>query len=255
MSVRTVQRKLAPGRFITLEGGEGVGKSTQIARLKDRLEAEGVAVLTTREPGGSPGAEAMRHVLLSGFAKPMGPAAEAMLFAAARLDHLDTKIRPALAAGQWVLCDRFADSTRVYQGALGQVDMALLLSLEGLVVAETRPDLTLILDIDAQKGLARAAARRGSAQTDRFEAENLTAHIAMREAFLAIAREEPARCAIIDADQTLDDVHEAIWRTVRMRLLSGPDGPRPPSAPDAAQPETPQTPPARRRRKVTRTMA
>src|SRR5689334_16425665 len=141
------------GRFITFEGGEGTGKSTQVQRLARQLISRGIEVVLTREPGGSPGAEAIRHVLLSGAAKPLGPDAEAMLFAAARDDHVRSLIAPALARCQWVLCDRFADSTRVYQGALGQVDPRLIRSLERIAVGDCVPDLTLILDLPAFVGL------------------------------------------------------------------------------------------------------
>lgn len=151
----------AGGSFITFEGGEGAGKSTQIRRLAAHLRARsGRPVLTTREPGGSVKAETIREALLSGLAKPYGPFAEALLFSAARIDHLDTRIRPALARGEIVLCDRFADSTRAYQGAAGGLDPAVLSALERVVVGPTRPDLTLILDCDPELGLARARARQ-----------------------------------------------------------------------------------------------
>src|SRR5579863_2668447 len=141
------------GKFITFEGGEGTGKSTQAATLARHLESAGIKVLLTREPGGSPGAEIIRHVLLSGAAKPFGPEAEAMLFAAARDDHVRTTILPALDAGRWVICDRFADSTRVYQGVLGKVDHRLLKSLERVAVGDLAPDLTVILDVPVELGL------------------------------------------------------------------------------------------------------
>ena len=144
------------GRFITFEGGEGAGKSTQVERLRQRLEARGTMVVTTREPGGSPRAERIRQSLLSGEAKGFGPFAEALMFSAARMDHLDQTIRPALERGAFVLCDRFADSTRAYQGVLGAVDEALIEKLERAVVDETRPDLTFILDVPADIGLGRA---------------------------------------------------------------------------------------------------
>lgn len=207
----------ATGRFITFEGGEGAGKSTQVRRLLARLQAAGIDAVGTREPGGSTGAEIMRHLILSGAAKPLGPLAEATLFAAARADHLDTTIRPALARGAWVVCDRFADSTRVYQGALGNVDPRLIAALEQVTVGETRPDLTLILDLPAEEGLARAAARSGQG-ADRFESEGLAFHRALREAFRALAAEEPARCVLIDASGTPEAVEEAIWQAVSTRL-------------------------------------
>lgn len=208
----------ARGRFVTLEGGEGAGKSTQIRRLAARLRERGLDVVETREPGGSPRAEALREVILSGRAKPLGPGGEALLFAAARMDHLETRIRPALSRGDWVLCDRFADSTRAYQGALGALDPALLASLERVALDGTRPDLTLILDAPAEIGMARAEARRGAAAADRFESEGLESHRTLRDAFLAIARAEPARCVVIDAAGPPEMVETAIWAAVRARF-------------------------------------
>jgi dTMP kinase len=211
----------APGRgqFITLEGGEGVGKSTQAQLLAQRLEPMGVSVVVTREPGGSPGAEALRDVILSGKAAPFGPAGEAILFSAARIDHIDHTIAPALNRGEWVICDRFADSTRAYQGAAGKLDPALIASLERVAVGDVRPDLTLILDLPTQMGLARATARRGEREkADRFEREDTAFHETLREAFLDIARNEPERCAVIDADKSPQEVAQAIWACVRERL-------------------------------------
>src|SRR5262250_1076550 len=158
------------GRFITFEGGEGTGKSTQAAILAERLKAFGLMVVLTREPGGSPGAEAIRHVILSGAAQPLGSHAEAILFAAARDDHVQELIRPALDDGKWVVCDRFADSTRIYQGVLGNVDPRVIRSLERIAVGDTRPDVTCILDVPPETGLARALRRRGASSADRFEA-------------------------------------------------------------------------------------
>src|SRR6267154_3713120 len=164
------------GRFITFEGGEGTGKSTHAALLADRLKGLGIGVVLTREPGGSPGAEVIRHVLLSGVAKPLGAEAEALLFAAARDDHVRTTIEPALARGAWVICDRFIDSNRVYQGTLGNLDPNLIRALERVTVGELRPDLTFILDVPAEIGLARAGTRRAGESADRFEAESLAFH-------------------------------------------------------------------------------
>ncbi len=208
------------GVFVTFEGGEGAGKSTQIARLAEHLRRGGHRpVLTTREPGGSPRAEAIREALLAGVAKPYGPFAEALLFSAARIDHLDTLIRPALARGEIVLCDRFTDSTRAYQGAAGGIEPALLASLERVVVGPTQPDLTLILDLDPEIGLARARARSGpSEEPDRFEAETLDFHRRLREAFLRIAAAEPGRCAVIDAGAEAEAVEAAIRAVVAERM-------------------------------------
>jgi dTMP kinase len=208
------------GTFITLEGGEGVGKSTQMRHLIARLQSRGVEAISTREPGGSPGAEILRDLLLSGMIKDLGPKAEAILFAAARIDHIDHTIAPALAANKWVVCDRFADSTRAYQGALGGLDPGFLRALERVTVGETRPDLTLILDLPPEIGLARAAARRGAGQaSDRFEGEGLAFHEALRKAYLAIAAAEPERCVLVDADHSEEEVAQAIWDTVSYRLF------------------------------------
>ncbi|MGB7035391.1 MAG: dTMP kinase [Xanthobacteraceae bacterium] len=206
------------GKFITFEGGEGTGKSTQAAMLALRLEAVGLHVHLTREPGGSPGAEIIRHVLLSGAAKPFGPDAEAMLFAAARDDHVRSTILPALDAGTWVICDRFADSTRVYQGVLGQVDQRLIKGLERVSIGDLVPDLTVILDVSVEVGLERATARRGAAEADRFEAENDEFHEKLRQAYLAIAAQEPERCVVIDAAAPKEIVARKIWNAVGTKL-------------------------------------
>ena len=206
------------GKFITFEGGEGTGKSTQAGLLANKLESLGLGVLLTREPGGSPGAEIIRHVLLSGAAKPLGADAEAMLFAAAREDHVRCTIEPALAAGKWVVCDRFADSTRVYQGALGQVDRRLIKGLERVSIGNLLPDLTLILDVSVDVALERLALRRGDAVPDRFEAENVEFHEKLREAFRALAADEPERCVIIDASVPRVQVAKDIWDTVQAKL-------------------------------------
>jgi dTMP kinase len=206
------------GKFITFEGGEGTGKSTQAAMLALRLESLGLGVQLTREPGGSPGAEIIRHVLLSGAAKPFGPEVEAMLFAAARDDHVQCTILPALEFGKWVICDRFADSTRVYQGILGQVDERLIKGLERVSIGDLMPDLTIILDVPVDVGLERIKLRRGAAKPDRFEAENTDFHQKLRRAFLAIAAAEPQRCVAIDASATKDVVAKEIWDVVKSRL-------------------------------------
>ena len=206
------------GKFITFEGGEGTGKSTHAAMLTHRLESLGLGVLLTREPGGSPGAEAIRHVLLSGAAKPFGPEAEAMLFAAARDDHVNCSILPALTAGKWVVCDRFADSTRVYQGVLGKIDRRLIRALERVSIGALSPDLTFVLDVPAALGQERAARRRGTSNPDRFEAEENEFHENLRQAYLALAASEPDRCVIVDASAAKDDVAKRIWATVNSRL-------------------------------------
>jgi dTMP kinase len=207
------------GRFITFEGGEGAGKSSHVRLLAQRLQAHGLDTVVTREPGGSLGAEIIRHVILSGAAKPLGAGAEAILFAAARDDHLNETIRPALARGAWVICDRFADSTRVYQGVLGEVDRNLIHALERVIVGPDQPDLTLILDVPAELGLKRAAARRGTGQADRFESESVVYHAKLREAFRALAAEEPKRCTLIDSTQPRSEVADRIWDVVQHRLM------------------------------------
>jgi dTMP kinase len=206
------------GKFITFEGGEGAGKSTQAALLKKTLCGMGIGVVLTREPGGSPGAEIIRHVLLSGAAKRLGPNAEALLFAAARAEHLDAAIRPALRSGRWVICDRFLDSTRAYQGIVGKVGLPFIKGLERLTVGASKPNLTFILDLPAEIGLARAHARRGDAGPDRFETEDLAYHRALNAAFRAIASEERERCVLIDAREPQQHVAAEILQVVCKRL-------------------------------------
>ncbi len=209
----------AHGAFITVEGGEGGGKSTQTRALVERLRLHGVDAVATREPGGSEVAERIRSALLAGRFEALGMKAEALLFAAARIDHLDRRIRPALAAGRWVVCDRFHDSTRAYQGAHGGADAAFLGALERVSLEGTRPDLTLVLDLPAELGLERALRRRGAAANpDRFERQSPSFHQTLRDAFLDIAAREPQRCVIVDATQSPEEVEQAIWDAVRHRL-------------------------------------
>ncbi|WP_293902874.1 dTMP kinase [Phenylobacterium sp.] len=207
---------MARGRFITFEGGEGAGKSTQVQRLAVRLTADGREVVATREPGGSPGAESVRDLVLRGAADRWSPVTETLLMYAARRDHIERVIRPALARGAWVVCDRFADSTRAYQGAAGGTDPGLIAALETYVLEATRPDLTLVFDLPAEVGLARAHARAGAEM--RFESKGMAFHQRLREAFCAIAAREPERCAVIDACATMDAVEAAIWEAVTARL-------------------------------------
>jgi dTMP kinase len=206
------------GRFITFEGGEGTGKSTHCALLSDRLKSFGINLVLTREPGGSPGAEAIRHVLMSGAAKPLGAEAEAMLFAAARDDHVRNTIEPALLRGAWVISDRFLDSTRVYQGTLGHVDPKFIRALERVTVGNLKPDLTFILDVPADIGLSRASKRRGERAADRFEAESLAMHQELREAYRLLVVSESARCILIDATEPKSVVADRIWKSVNERL-------------------------------------
>ena len=210
------------GKFITFEGGEGTGKSTQIDLLRDRLAATGRKITVTREPGGTATAEAIRRLILSGAAEQMGPEGEAILFAAARADHVEKVIRPALAAGEWVLCDRFFDSTHVYQGVAGGVDDGLLLALDRVAVGRTRPHLTFILDLPASVGLARARQRRREedGEPDRFEREDAALHEKRRAAFIDLALAEPKRCVVIDADRPAEAIADEIWQVVSTRFLS-----------------------------------
>jgi dTMP kinase len=226
------------GRFITFEGGEGSGKSTQARRLADRLGELGHEVTVTREPGGSPFAERLRTLILDPAVERHSALSEALVFCAARADHLDELIRPALAAGRFVVCDRFSDSTRVYQGYAGQVEPRLLEALDLIVVGHTRPDLTIVVDIPAEIGLARAAVRQGtlapaqngqgakqprSLLADRFESRDLAFHKRLREGFREIARLEPQRCVVVDGQRSVDEVARDVWTAVHTRLLGGAD--------------------------------
>jgi dTMP kinase len=215
---------MTTGRFITFEGGEGVGKSTQAKALAERLTARGREVVVTREPGGTAFAEAVRELILRADAAPKSALAEALLFSAARADHLDQLIRPALARGAVVISDRFADSTRAYQGAAGGLDTAAITTLEALTLGGTRPDLTILLDLDPKTGLARANQRRG-AQTpgtfiavDTFEGRTLAFHERLRAAFLDLARAEPKRVVTISAFGNPLTVADQVWDAVSARL-------------------------------------
>lgn len=218
MAEATVKRTPGRGRFISFEGGEGSGKSTQIRLLADRLAATKLRTIVTREPGGSPGAEIIRHLVLSGMGKLLGADAETLLFAAARDDHVRTIIEPALKQGVWVLCDRFFDSTRVYQGILGKVAPGVLNAMQRVTIGDLKPDLTIILDVPVQVGLKRAAARRGGAAADRFEAEDIKFHQQLREAYRQIAAAEPQRCVLIDATEEPNIVAANVWSAVRDRF-------------------------------------
>ena len=211
---------MARGRFITFEGGEGAGKSTQVRRLTARLRERGLDVVATREPGGSPGAEAIRDLVLKGEADRWSPTTETLLMYGARRDHIERTILPALERGAWVVCDRFADSTRAYQGGAGGVDPAFISALETYLLADVRPDLTLVFDLPVEVGLARAeafAASAGHAET-RFESKGLAFHERLRAAFLTIAATEPGRCAVIDAAGDIETVETRVWEAVNGRL-------------------------------------
>lgn len=208
--------KTQPGRFITLEGGEGAGKSTQIAGLAKRLEDAGIGVITTREPGGAPGADTIRSILVSGDTNRWDPMSEALLNFAARREHLIRTIWPALERGHWVLSDRFADSTMAYQGYGHGVDRALIDALYRAAVGDFRPDMTLMLDLPVAEGLRRANQRNNASATaeDRYERMDVAFHERLRAGFLAIAAAEPDRCVVIDAAGAPDEVAMRIWASV-----------------------------------------
>jgi dTMP kinase len=220
MAKPAAKRGPGRGRFITFEGGEGSGKSTQIKMLAKRLDRTGLRNITTREPGGSTGAEIIRHLVLSGMGKLLGPDAETLLFAAARDDHVRSVILPALTQGAWVLCDRFFDSTRAYQGSLGKVAPDLLNAMQRVTIGDLKPDLTVILDVPVEVGMRRASVRRGNGMPDRFEGEDIRFHQGLREAYRRIADQDPQRCVLIDATADPDAVAEAVWSAVRARLVT-----------------------------------
>ncbi|MEI7600434.1 MAG: dTMP kinase [Aestuariivirga sp.] len=207
-----------PSLFITFEGGEGSGKSTQIRKLATRLEAAGRDVLITREPGGTPEAEAVRALLVSGDVARWTPKSEALLNYAAREQHLEQVIRPALAEGRIVLCDRFMDSTRAYQGYAGGCELGFIDALERAVVGTTRPNLTLVFDLDPAIGLARAKSRGDAVAEDRYERKGLAFHQKLREGFLDILRKDPKRCRLVDAAQDIDAVADDVWSVVEGAL-------------------------------------
>lgn len=206
------------GRLITLEGGEGAGKSTQARILVNRLVRAGRRVMATREPGGSPAAEEIREALLSGAVSKFGSLAEAVLFSTARADHIEYAIAQGLRQGKWIVCDRFLDSTRAYQGAAGGVSRSLIEALERVTLRGVLPDLTIILDIPTRDGLSRVAQRLGAELPDRFEAQEIVMHERVRRAFLDIAEDEPERCVVIDANQPEGVVAEDVWEAVTERL-------------------------------------
>jgi dTMP kinase len=207
---------MAKGKFITFEGGEGAGKSTQVARLAAALRGAGHQVLETREPGGSEGAEEIRELLVHGSVDRWDAMTEALLHFAARREHLLHTVLPALEAGTWVLSDRFADSTMAYQGYGHDIGRGPIDALYSLVVGKFRPDLTLILDLPVDQGLGRAAGRRAGG--DRYERMDGGFHERLRQGFLEIAQGDPARCVVIDAGGAVEAVHEAVCAAVIRRL-------------------------------------
>jgi dTMP kinase len=213
----------ARGRFITLEGGEGAGKSTQIRRLAARLESAGIAVLVTREPGGAPAAEDVRRLLVEGDPGRWQPITEALLHYAARAEHVARTIRPALAAGTWVVCDRFADSTMAYQGYGHRLGRAPVLALDRVVLAGFKPDLTLVLDLPVAAGLARARIRgsgrsQQSDPADRYERMGRSFHERVRRGFHDIVRREPRRCVLVPAQGEPEAVTSRLWRALAQRF-------------------------------------
>ncbi len=200
------------GRFIAFEGGEGAGKSTQVKAVVARLRDAGLEVVQTREPGGSPGAEALRDLLVQGDAGRWSPLSELLMMYAARSDHLEKVIRPALSRGAWVICDRFADSSRAYQGAGGGVAPAFIEQIDAEVVADTQPDLVLVMDMPVAAGLKRAAARGDS--ENRFESKGTAFHERLRQGFLARASAVPDRYRVIDADRSIETIRDDIWSTL-----------------------------------------
>jgi dTMP kinase len=218
---------MASGRFITFEGGEGSGKSTQAKLLLDALRRRGIDALVTREPGGSPFAEQVRELILSPAIAAHTPLSEALLFYAARADHLHKTIRPALGVGRWVICDRFSDSTRVYQCEAGGLPLEVFNALEQMVVTLTFPDLTFILDVPAEVGLSRVATRRlaqalSGEASDAFEKRDVAFHERLREGFLDIAKAEPHRCVVIDGTAEPVAIFDQVWAQVERRMLARP---------------------------------
>jgi len=204
-----------PGRFITLEGGEGAGKSTQIQVIKDYLLSRGNDVVVTREPGGTPEGQEIRNLLVSGDKDKWSPLSETLLILADRAAHLERIIRPALAEGKYVVCDRFFDSTKAYQGVAGGLGLDVIHNLQQPVLGTTLPDITLLLDIDPEKGLRRAQERGGEL---RFESKTLAYHRTLRNAFLDFAAQEPDRIFVIDADRDVEAVSADILAVLDERL-------------------------------------
>ncbi|GAA0536113.1 dTMP kinase [Rhizomicrobium palustre] len=205
-----------PGRFITFEGGEGTGKSTQAKRLQAALAERKISALVTREPGGSPGAEEIRALVLRGEPARWSPLTEALLFYAARADHTERTIKPALAEGKWVICDRFSDSSYAYQGGGRGLARETVRRIEAIAIDDFKPDLTLILDLPVEIGLKRSLERHGNVET-RFEEMDLDVHARMRKTYLDIAKRNPSRCVVIDANQDIDAVEKAVFSAVKKR--------------------------------------
>lgn len=212
--------RVPAGKFITFEGGEGAGKSTQIARLANRLEKKGIAAITTREPGGTDAAEAVRRLLVTGEAARWDGVSEALLLFAARRSHAEELIKPALEEGKWVLCDRFADSTTAYQGIVRGIGEDAVKTLYKLTLGDFAPDLTLILDINPAAGLKRSHARNHAEATGetRFEEMGKDFHDKLRQAYRKIAQDNSGRCELIDASGPEGAVAEKVWQIVARRF-------------------------------------
>lgn len=209
---------MTTGVFITLEGGEGAGKSTQLKLLEERLTTFGIDTVRTREPGGVPSAETIRDLLVNGKTDKWRPLTETLLHFAARHEHISRLVQPALEKGQWVLCDRFADSTAAYQGYAQNIDLETISTLYGLTVGKLEPNLTVILDLPVEVGLERAD-DRGVGGT-RYEQMGLEFHQRLRDGFLQIAADNPHRCSIVDATQSIEQISEDIMTLVQQRYLS-----------------------------------
>ena len=205
-----------PGRFISFEGGEGAGKSTQARRLAAALEKRGISCVITREPGGSPGAEEIRSLLVNGDPGRWEALTETLLLYAARADHVARTIKPAMEEGRWVLCDRFADSSWAYQGAGRGLDRETVRRIEAVAIGDFKPDLTFVLDLPAEEGLKRANARAST--ESRFEQFDIGFHERLRQAFLDIAKRAPDRCRVIDASADENTVAQAIWKAAAARF-------------------------------------
>lgn len=205
------------GRFITFEGGEGSGKTTQLKRLVEALKERGIDCVLTREPGGSPGAEEIRALVLKGDPGRWEPLAEALLFYAARADHTERLIKPALDAGQWVICDRYSDSSYAYQGGGRGLNRETVRRIEAIAIGDFKPDLTLIFDIPVEVGLKRSLARQGNTET-RFEEMDIAIHEKMRKTYLDIAKRNTDRCVVLNADRSIDEVNADVWDVVKKRF-------------------------------------
>jgi len=207
----------AAGRFVTFEGIEGVGKTTQVARLSSVLNSRGIAHVVTREPGGTPLAESIRQVVLTAREERLPPTAELLLMFAARSVHLANHIEPNLQAGRWVICDRFTDASYAYQGGGRQLSAEPIRELERMVQGTRRPDLTILLDAPVERALARAAARNAGSAVDRFESERSEFFDRVRKAYLARAAAEPDRIALVDATRSIDEVNARILDELKVR--------------------------------------